>query len=112
MKGFFKKQNTTLSKIEILSEPSGEGYKLKSVLGDGLRENQFRGDAYLSIIRSNSDLRLALFLDSVNFKEVIGPIAEFCHHQIGDIDIFNLNELPPSLSEQVKQRLLPFFLNK
>ena len=108
MKNYVDKRKITNTSWEILGEPSGDVSILKEVLRHGISSTDYYGNVYLSLVEYNaSQVKLGLFLETKN-ENTIKAIAYYCYESIGEIDIFNLNEMDQGLIAKLKKRVKPF----
>lgn len=107
---YANREKTKVSEVKIMGEPTGSVDELKEILRYGLLKSSFDGDAFLSIIRIEHNQRLALFLKTDSYENVIQEIGKFCFENIGELDLFNVRDLPEPLSKELKTKISPFFL--
>lgn len=99
--------------LSIFGKPKGEIDVICSILIEELSLHDAIDKAYILVVKNKleNNLRLGLFLDGEAIKDVqVYKLSQYCLQNIGDIDIFYLNNLPAYLLNDIK--IYPPFYEK
>ena len=94
----FKKEKKESHEIILKGSPKGDLEEIIRLIDLGTSFDRGLEKVYLSIIEIEKGLSLGVFIDSRSKEQDIMPkIAEFCHNYLGELCLFDMNNLSKDL---------------